>query len=73
LGKVTNENLDLKEADLFKTGDTFTINDNVNGYTSYGENFFPNKNALNNYDYFPYAIDFTSVTKDEATIDISLI
>lgn len=60
----------LKKADLFSTGDTFSIGSHT-GYTNYGTNFFKNKTTLNNGEAFPYVISFDEVTTTSATITIS--
>lgn len=60
----------LKKADLFSTGDTFSIGSHT-GYTNYGTNFFKNKTTLNNGEAFPYVISFDEVSTTSATITIT--
>lgn len=66
----SKKNRTLKEADLFKTGDTFTIGSHA-GYTDYGANFFAKKTTMDDGTTFPYGIKFVSVTPEEATLEIT--
>lgn len=69
-GDLNNKYSYLKEADFFRTNDSFTIGSH-DGYTNYGPSSFVNKDKCNNGETFNYGIYFKEVTPESATIEIT--
>ncbi len=69
-GDLNNRYSYLKEADFFKTNDSFTIGEH-DGYTNYGPSSFYNVDKCNNGESFNYGIRFLEVSPNEAKIEIT--